>query len=130
MVRSKKQFHRQGGLMRNLRPVFRLETEMNKNANILVKSNVWIDKARPQNELPYVAADHIPGDLMVEFLGTRDKRVLNTQMTPKQRDEYLAYRFFLFHGQTGLAYADRDICCFQSTNYPCQIGRASCRERV
>ena len=82
---------------------------MNKNANILVKSNVWIDKARPQNELPYVAADHIPGDLMVEFLGTRDKRVLNTQMTHKQRDEYLAYRFFLFHGQTGLAYADRDI---------------------
>jgi hypothetical protein len=80
---------------------------MNKNANILVKSNVWIDKDQPQNEWPHVAASHIPGDLMVEFLGTRDKRVLNMQMTPKQTDEYLAYRFFLFHGQEGLAFRDR-----------------------
>ncbi len=76
-------------------------------ANILVKSNVWIDKERPQSEWPHVSADHIPGDLMIEFLGTQDKRVLNTKMTPKQIEEYLAYRFFLFHGQKGLAYINK-----------------------
>jgi hypothetical protein len=74
-----------------------------------VKSNVWIDKDHPQNEWPHVAADYIPGDLMIEFLGTRDKQVIRKRMTQKQSDEYLAYRFFLFHGQTGLAYLEREI---------------------
>ncbi len=82
---------------------------MNMTANVLVKSNVWIDKDRPQCEWPHVAADHIPGDVMIEFLGTRDKRTLTARMTPKQMEEYLAYRFFLFHGQDGLAYEGREI---------------------
>jgi hypothetical protein len=90
---------------------------MNKNANISVKSNVWIDKDRPLDEMPHAAAAHIPGDVMVEFIGTRDKRWLKTQMTRKQLDEYLVYRFFLFHGQTGLAYKDRDISPSKQQNF-------------
>jgi hypothetical protein len=82
---------------------------MKKNANILVKSNVWINKNQLHNDWPHTATDHIPGDVMVEFVGTRDKRALNAKMTPKQIDEYLAYRFFLFHGQTGLAFKDKEI---------------------
>lgn len=82
---------------------------MNMTSNVLVKSNIWIDKDRPHTQWSYVAADHIPGDLMVEFLGTRDKRTLNSQMTPKQIKEYLAYRFFLHHGQSGLAFKEREV---------------------
>jgi len=78
-------------------------------SNILVKSNIWIDKQRPESELPYAAAQHIPGDLMVEFLGTRDKRVLQTRLTGRQMEEYLAYRYFLYRGQSGLAFLDREI---------------------
>jgi hypothetical protein len=77
------------------------------NANILVKSNVWIDKGSPHNSWPHPASAWIPGDLMVEFVGSRDKRLLKTALTERQMAEYLAYRFFLYHGQTGLAFRDR-----------------------
>jgi len=77
------------------------------NPNILTKSNVWIASNHPEHTSPHEAANHIPGDLMVEFLGTRDKRMLESRMTRKQMDEYLAYRFFLFRGQDGLAFRDR-----------------------
>lgn len=80
---------------------------MSMKPNILVKSNVWIDRWHSGNEWPHSAADHIPGDLMVEFLGTRDKRTLESSMTREQNNEYLAYRFFLYHGQSGLAFRDR-----------------------
>ena len=76
-------------------------------SNIIVKSNVWIDKQSPDNKWPHAAAQHIPGDLMVEFLGTRDLRVLQTELTARQMEEYLAYRFFLYRGQSGLAFRDR-----------------------
>ena len=43
---------------------------------------------------------------MVEFVGTRDKRFLEKDLTRRQMAEYNAYRFFLYRGQTGLAFND------------------------
>ncbi len=74
------------------------------NPNIQVKSNVWINKDSPNETWAHEAARWIPGDLMVEFIGTRDKLWLERGLTKKQMDEYLAYRFFLYRGQEGLAF--------------------------
>jgi hypothetical protein len=60
----------------------------------------------PHRQSPNSAAAWIPGDLMVEFVGTRDKRWLSRTLTPRQMEEYLAYRFFLRYGQSGLAFRD------------------------
>jgi len=74
--------------------------------NILVKSNIWTGP-EGSTVAAALAAVHIPGDLMVEFLRTRDKRALEIRLTPRQMEEYTAYRFFLYRGQTGLAFEDR-----------------------
>ncbi len=76
------------------------------DSDIYIASNMW---TRPdgQEPTPYEAAKFVPGDLMVELVGTRDKRVLATALTRKQDEEYRIYRFFLHHGQSGLAFDSR-----------------------
>lgn len=74
------------------------------NPNITLKSNIWLAPGRPNDTPLGYAEDHIPGDLMVEILGTRDSRLIDTRLTPRQRRQYLYCRFFAYHGMNGLAY--------------------------
>lgn len=77
-------------------------------STVRVASNVWIDVEMPHNPYPAAAARHMPGDLRVEMLdvNTRDADVLRLRLTDRQMEEFLAYRHFLHHGQTGLAFDD------------------------
>ena len=73
--------------------------------NIAVKSNVWCDPQQPDTEgAPYFLEAVLPGDLLVEFLGTRDVRTIRAQLTPRQCVEYEQSRFFQQHGQEGIAF--------------------------
>jgi len=73
--------------------------------NIAVKPNIWCELARTHTEdAPYFLQEIIPGDLLVEFLGTRDLRATRSQLTRDQHREFEQSRFFQPHGQKGLAY--------------------------
>lgn len=85
--------------------------------NLSVKSNIWIECTSPAftreqaAKHVYEARKYIPGDLMIEFfqqefplMNPRSTDLVKKEMTEQQRQEYLAYRFFLHHGQVGLAF--------------------------
>ncbi|MBA3351313.1 MAG: hypothetical protein H0U23_02600 [Blastocatellia bacterium] len=75
------------------------------SANIGVKPNVWCNREQETDDaIPYFLKDTIPGDLLVHFLGTRDLRPLQHELTRRQREEYEQSRFFQHHGQEGLAF--------------------------
>ena len=73
--------------------------------NIAIKANIWCvaDQTDPE-AVPYFLQPIIPGDLLVEFLGTRDTRITRRELTPTQHCEYEQSRFFQQHGQEGLAF--------------------------
>jgi hypothetical protein len=74
-------------------------------SNIAVKANIWCDKEQKNGKaVPYFLEDIIPGDLLVEFIGTRDSRIIAERLTSTQRHEYEQSRFFQNHGQEGLAF--------------------------
>lgn len=73
--------------------------------NIAVKPNVWCDpKQKNPEAIPYCLETILPGDLMVEFLGTREVRVVRHQLTREQLYEYEQSRFFQKNGQEGTAF--------------------------
>lgn len=73
--------------------------------NIAVKPNIWCDPVQIHTEeSPYFLQEIIPGDLLVEFLGTRDVRTTRNQLTRDQHREFEQSRFFQSHGQEGLAF--------------------------
>jgi hypothetical protein len=75
------------------------------NSNIAIKANIWCDPEQNDPEgTPYFLKPMLPGDLLVEILGTRDVRNLDRELTPKQREEYEQSRFFQRHGQSGIAF--------------------------
>lgn len=77
-------------------------------ANISVAANIWADLQHPERDPgPYAASAYVPGDLLVNILRERDTRVLQKDLTREQYREYLLYRFFYSHGQTGYAYEER-----------------------
>jgi hypothetical protein len=80
---------------------------MNHSAkpNIAVKANIWCDPQQlDPKAVPYFVRDQIPGDLLIEFLGTRDVRVIERELTREQYLEFKQTRFFQRHGQEGLAF--------------------------
>lgn len=78
---------------------------MKPKPNIAVKANIWCDPNQVQvDDVPYHLQEIVPGDLLVEFLGTRDARITRSQLTPEQHEEYLQARFFQRYGQHGLAF--------------------------
>lgn len=78
---------------------------MTIHSNIDVKANIWCDPDRNEVlEPPYFLQELIPGDLLVELLGSRDSRLTRRELTPDQHREYEQSRFFQQHGQTGLAF--------------------------
>jgi hypothetical protein len=81
--------------------------KQNLLANVAVKPNVWCahDVLDP-DDTPYFLQEIIPGDLLVEFLRTRDVRTLRSTLTTRQQVEYQQSRFFQHHGQKGLAFED------------------------
>jgi hypothetical protein len=76
----------------------------NHTTNISIKANIWTDEYSQSVDNPQAIQHAIPGDLMVEMLGTRDLRILRQKMSDKQLEEYRHCRFFQFHGETGMAY--------------------------
>ena len=73
--------------------------------NIAVKANIWCDpRQRDPEAVPYFVRDQIPGDLLIEFLGTRDVRIIERELTREQYLEFKQSRFFQRHGQEGLAF--------------------------
>ena len=73
--------------------------------NIAVKANIWCDPSQKDTDAaPYFLQEVIPGDLLVEFLGTRDVRVTKRELTRRQHEEYEQSRFFQNHGQEGLSF--------------------------
>ncbi|MEO2044237.1 MAG: hypothetical protein ABGX43_06515 [Nitrospinaceae bacterium] len=74
-------------------------------SNIAIKSNIWCDREYSDpNAIPYFIQSFLPGDFLVEILGTRDCRTLNRELTAIQREEYGQSRFFQNHGQSGIAF--------------------------
>jgi len=74
-------------------------------SNIAVKPNIhFIKEEIGEDSAPDLLWAVIPGDLRVEFLGTRDARILRRELTKIQREEYEQSRFFQKHGQNGVAY--------------------------
>lgn len=87
-----------------------------KRPNIVVKSNVWIDKLSPATNF-YSASypgnlsqvqKQIPGDYMIDFIKFENPmedptnvHTIRNRLTQKQRAEFIAYRFFLMGGSTG-----------------------------
>lgn len=75
--------------------------------NIAVKANIWCDPHITRAvESPEFLAPILPGDLLVHFLGTRDVRVIERELSRRQLIEYKQARFFQNHGQVGTAFAD------------------------
>ena len=73
--------------------------------NVAVKANIWCDPNHGQStDVPYFLQEILPGDLLVEFLGTRDVRATRTALTRDQHREYEQSRFFQRHGQRGIAF--------------------------
>lgn len=76
-------------------------------SNVTVKPNVWCDGNQTDEDVvPYFLEGILPGDLLVEFLGTRDERTIRSKLSPRQQFEYRQSRFFQRHGQEGLAFED------------------------
>ncbi len=74
--------------------------------NISIAANIWAHAASPDKDPGcYAAADELPGDLRVDLLGTRDRRVLERMLTSKQFREYCYCRFFAPYGHEGTAYS-------------------------
>ena len=73
--------------------------------NISIKANIWsVAEQADESAVPYFLQPIIPGDLLVEFLGTRDTRTTRRELTASQHREYEQSRFFQHHGQEGLAF--------------------------
>lgn len=73
--------------------------------NIAVKANIWCDpQQRDPEAVPYFLQEKLPGDLLIEFLGTREVRITRAVLTHEQHREYEQSRFFQGHGQDGLAF--------------------------
>jgi len=73
--------------------------------NIAIKPNISCDpRQRDPEAIPYFIQDELPGDLLVEFLRTRDVRVLRDKLTAMQLMEYEQSRFFQSYGQNGIAF--------------------------
>jgi hypothetical protein len=78
---------------------------MTLRSNISVSPNVWCDPDHNDlTSMPVGLESIIPGDLLVEFLGTREKVILERTLTRTQLSEYLQCRFFRPHGQEGIAF--------------------------
>ncbi len=73
-------------------------------SNLVIISNLWIDTDRPDATTAWSCQEAIPGDLMVQFVGSRDVREINSALTTKQLREYKERRFFRFHGESGTAF--------------------------
>lgn len=75
--------------------------------NIAVKANIWCDPHMTRAvESPEFLAPKLTGDLLVHFLGTRDVRVIERELSRRQFIEYKQARFFQNHGQIGTAFTD------------------------
>ena len=73
--------------------------------NIAIKANIWcVADQTDTDAVPYFLQSIIPGDLLVELLGTRDTRTTRRELTTIQHREYEQSRFFQQHGQEGLAF--------------------------
>jgi len=73
--------------------------------NIAIKANIWCDAGQTdENAVPYFLQPIIPGDLLIEFIGIRDTRTTQRELTPEQHREYEQSRFFQKHGQEGIAF--------------------------
>jgi hypothetical protein len=73
--------------------------------NIAVKANIWCDpNQKDPGEDPYFLQEILPGDLLVELLGSRDVRVTRDKLTKRQHEEYEQSRFFQYHGQEWLSF--------------------------
>lgn len=73
--------------------------------NIAIKANICCDADQTNSDaVPYFLQRIIPGDLLVEFLGTRDTRITRRELTAIQHREYEQSRFFQQHGQEGVAF--------------------------
>ena len=75
-----------------------------EQSNVYVVANIWADISRPDNPGVHAALSVMPGDLRVNLLRTRDTRVLQQMLTPKQYREFRYCRFFAPHGQKGIAF--------------------------
>ena len=65
---------------------------------IYVASNVWT-RADGDEPTPWEAAEHVPGDLRVQFFGASlDKRNVEATLNDRQKEELNAYLHFLPHG--------------------------------
>lgn len=74
-------------------------------SNIAVKANIWCNPHQLEDlNSPEFLQSIIPGDLLVHFLGTRDVRFIERELTPRQLIEYKQARFFQKHGQEGIAF--------------------------
>ncbi len=73
--------------------------------NIAVKANIWCEPQQLDPDAPpYFLQEKIPGDLLVEFIGTRDVRTTRAVLTRQQHLEFEQSRFFQQHGQEGVAF--------------------------
>ncbi len=75
--------------------------------NIAIKANIWSNREERDSKTPsppYFLQEKIPGDLLIEFMGTRDVREIERELTPEQYLEYQQARFFQRHGQEGIAF--------------------------
>lgn len=73
--------------------------------NIAIKANIWCNADQTDADaVPYFLQSIIPGDLLIEFIGTRDTRTTRRELTPLQHREYEQSRFFQQHGQVGRAF--------------------------
>ena len=75
--------------------------------NIAVKANIWCNPQEGDSDSPpppYFLQETLPGDLLIEFLGTREVRITRTELTSEQHREYEQSRFFQGYGQEGLAF--------------------------
>lgn len=77
------------------------------SSNISVKANIWCNpQLTVEIRSPEFLQPIVPGDLLVHFLGTRDMRIIERELTSRQLIEYKQSRFFQNQGQTGVAFGD------------------------
>jgi len=74
-------------------------------SNLSIVSNLWIYSEDPESTTTWSCQAQIPGDLMVNLVGSRDVRILADKLTRKQMREYKDRRFFFAHGGSGVAFA-------------------------
>jgi hypothetical protein len=76
---------------------------MNDRPNIDVESNIWINSEDPTGLANnyHEASKELPGDLAIHLIvGSTDTReiekaILSRQLTRKQREEFISFKFFL-----------------------------------